>query len=70
MKYTEKDLYDFMDSGQEILLITTDGLQFKGRCWAYSETASHEECGLDEPFIEVGSTVIFLSEIESIEYTT
>ena len=49
MKYTEKDLYDFMDSGRQILLTTTDGLQFKGQCWAYCEIVSREEFGFDEP---------------------
>ena len=68
MKYTEKDLYDFMDSGRQILLTTTDGLQFEGQCWAYCETVSHEEFGFDEPCIEIGSTVILLSEIQTIEY--
>lgn len=68
MKYTEKDLYDFMESGRQILLTTTDGQQFKGQCWACCETVSREDYGFDEACIEVGSTVITLSEIQAIEY--
>ncbi len=70
MKYTEKDLFDFMDLGKEVRVTCTDGKIFIGRCWAYGRIVSEEEYGIDEPCLDVGgSTLLRLSEIECIEFT-
>lgn len=68
MKYSLKDLFDFMESGKQVRVTCTDGKTFTGRCWAYSSVQNLEEDGIDEPSIEVRDTTIYLSEIEKIEY--
>lgn len=69
MNVTEKDMYDFMDSGRDVRVTCTDGYILIGRCWAYGAEVSKDEFGEDEPCIDVGcSTIIPLSQIESIEY--
>ena len=68
MKYTMKDLFDFMESEKHVKVTCTDGKIFSGRCWAYSDVCNMEENGVDEPSLEVGSTMIYQSEIQSIEY--
>lgn len=68
MKYSMKELFDFMESGRQVKVTCTDGKIFSGRCWAYSDTANMEEDGVDEASLEVGSTTIYQSEIQSIEY--
>ena len=37
-------------------------------CWAYSDVFNMEEEGINEASIEVQDTVIFLHEIQRIEY--
>ena len=69
MKYSQKDLFDFMESGKQVKVTCTDGKTFAGRCWAYSTVQNMEEDGIDEPSLEIGSTMIYLSEIDKIEYT-
>ena len=68
MKYTERDLFDFMDSQRPVKVTCKDGKTFIGMCWAYSSTFNKEEDGIAEPSIEVWDTVIYLSDIERIEY--
>ena len=69
MRYTEKDLYAYMDSDRVVRVTTDDGVAHVGRCWAYSSVASEEEFGVAEPTLEVGcSVVLALSEIQKIEY--
>ena len=68
MKYTLKDLFDFMESGRYVRVTCTDGKIFRGRCWAYSSIQNMEEDGIDEPSLEVQDTILYLSEIQTIEY--
>lgn len=68
MKYTLRDLFDFMDSGRPVKVICTDGKIFQGRCWAYSSVQNMEEDGVNEDSLEVESTMLYLSDISSIEY--
>lgn len=68
MKYSTKELFDFMESGRQVKVTCIDGKIFSGRCWAYSDVVNMEEDGIDEPSLEVESTLIYQSEIQSIEY--
>ena len=68
MKYSMKELFDFMESGKQVKVIGTDGKFFSGRGGAHSDGGNMEEDGIDEPSLEVESTMIYQSEIESIEY--
>lgn len=66
--YTLKDLFAFMDSQRPVKVTCKDGKTFTGMCWVYSAVFNMEEDGIDEPSIEVLDTMIYLSEIEKIEY--
>lgn len=69
MKLTEKELFDFMDSGREVRVTCTDGDLLTGRCWAYGSEVAKEEFGEDEPCLDVGcSTIVTLSQIKKIEF--
>lgn len=69
MKYTEKDLFDYMDSGRTVRVTDDDGKSYVGQCWAYGAVTSEEEFGIAEPTLDVGcSVVLALSEIQKIEY--
>lgn len=68
MKYTLKDLFDFMESEKQVKVTCKDGKTFVGKCWAYSSVANFEDDGIDEHSIEVQDTMLYLSEIEKIEY--
>lgn len=68
MRYCMKDLFDFMESGKEIKVTDTDGKVYIGKCWAYSDVQNKEESGVDEPSIEVQDTILYLTEIQKIEY--
>lgn len=69
MRYTEKDLFDYMDSGRVLRVTVCGGQTFAGRCWAYGAVVSEEEFGIAEPCLDVGcSTVLALSEIERIAF--
>lgn len=68
MRYTQKELFDFMESEKNVRVTCKDGKFFVGRCWAYSAGQNLEEDGIDEPSIEVRDTILYLSEIEQIEY--
>jgi small nuclear ribonucleoprotein (snRNP)-like protein len=68
MKYTLKDLFDFMESGRPVKVTCKDGKIFQGRCWAYSSVQNMEEDDIDEPSLEVQDTILYLSEIQTIEY--
>lgn len=69
MKYSELDLFEFMDSEKNICVTDTDGKKRTGRCWAYSSVFNEVEDGISEPSIEVQDTVLYLHEIEKIEYS-
>ena len=68
MKYTLRDLFDFMESGRPVKVTCVDGKAFQGRCWAYSSVQNMEEDGINEDSLEVESTMLYLSDIELIEY--
>ena len=69
MKYTEEELFEFMDSGKKVRVTCADGQVFAGRCWAYGAVVSEEEFGISEPCLDVGcSTILQLREIEKIEF--
>ena len=69
MSYTEKDLFEFMDSGRLIRVTDDSGKEYVGFCWAYGRCASEEEFGIAEPTLDVGcSVVLAMSEIQRIEY--
>lgn len=68
MKYTQKDLFDFMASGKNVKVYSTGGKTYSGKCYAYSSGTNKEEFGVDEPSIEVCDILLYLSEIEKIEY--
>jgi hypothetical protein len=63
-----EDLFVFMESGKAIKVTDTDGKVYIGKCWAYSDVQNKEESGIDEPSIEVQDTILYLSEIQKIEY--
>ena len=66
---TEKELFDFMDSGRDVRVTCMDGDVLIGRCWAYGAEVSKEEFGEREPCLDVGcGTIVWLSEIVKIEY--
>lgn len=68
MKYCMKDLFDFMESGRVVKVTDTGGKSYTGKCWSYSDVQNNEETGIDEPSIEVQDTILYLSEIQKIEY--
>ena len=68
VEYTMEDLFAFMDSRRPVKVTCTDGKAFYGMCWAYSDVFNMEEEGINEASIEVQDTVIFLHEIQRIEY--
>ena len=61
---TEKEMFSFHE--KEVAVECTDGTILSGLCWCYSEIHAQLVENLPEAYIEVGSTVIFLSEIKSI----
>ncbi len=68
MIYSEKQFFDFMDSGRQVLVTCDDGQKFKGRCWAYGAIYNEEEFGILEPSLQIGSTILYAGEIEKIEF--
>ena len=69
MKVTEKELFDFMDSGRNVRVTCTNGDVLVGQCCAYGAEVSEEEFGEKEPCLDVGcSTIVPLSQIDKIEY--
>lgn len=68
MSYTEKEMFDAMDSRKVVRVSCVDGQIFTGLCWAYSAVRNQEEFDIPEATLEVGSTVLLQSEIEKIEY--
>lgn len=67
-KYTMKDLFAFMDSRLPVKVTSISGKVYSGMCWAYSDVFNMEEDGVDEPSIEVQDTILYLHEIQKIEY--
>ena len=68
MNYSLQDLFNFMESGNVVKATCVDGQILQGRCWAYSSVQNMEEDGINEPSLEIGNTMLYLSEIEHIEY--
>lgn len=68
MKYTEKELFKFMDSKKPVKVTAKTGEVFTGKCWAYSAIFNDEEDGVPEASLEVGNISMYLNEIEKIEY--
>lgn len=68
MSYTEKQLFDFMDARRPVKVTSVRGNVYSGMCWAYSSGYNLEEEGVDEPSLEVQDTLLFLHEIQKIEY--
>lgn len=68
MIYSEKELFEFMDSERQVLVTCDNGQKFKGRCWAYGTIYNEEEFGIAEPSLEIGNVSLYASEIEKIEY--
>ena len=68
MKYTEKDLYDFMETERVVRVTSVSGKVYTGQCWAYCAVVCEEEYGRRETRLEVGLTVLWLSEIAKIEF--
>lgn len=68
MKYSQKELFDFMESGREVTVLSTNGKIYSGRCWAYSAGLNLEEFSVDEPSLEVCDTLLYLSDIVRIEF--
>ena len=67
-KYTMEDLFSFMDARKPVKVTCTDGKVFSGMCWAYSDAFNMEEEGIDEPSLEVCDTMLYLSDVDKIEY--
>ena len=68
MKYSEAELFVFMESKREVHVTDTNGRIRVGRCWARSAVANENEDGISEPSLEVQDTILYASEIEKIEY--
>ena len=68
MNYTQKELFEFMNSERPVKVTCTDGEIFSGRCWAYSAGENLEEDGIDEPSLEIENTMLYLHEIKKVEY--
>lgn len=71
MKYSEKELFAFMDhceKGKQVKVICLDGTEITGPCWAYSATQNRDEFDISEPSLDIGpGTIVYGSEIERIE---
>lgn len=68
MKYSEDQLFAFMDARRPVKVTSISGKVYTGMCWAYSSGFNAEEEGIDEPSLEVQDTLLFLHEIQKIEY--
>lgn len=68
MRYSEDQLFLFMDARRPVRVTSTSGNVYEGMCWAYSSGYNAEEEGIDEPSLEVQDTLLFLHEIQKIEY--
>ena len=68
MKYSEDQLFAFMDARRPVKVTSVSGKVYTGMCWAYSCGFNMEEEGIDEPSLEVQDTLLFLHEIQKIEY--
>ena len=67
-KYTMEDLLSFMEAIKPVNVTCTDRKVFSGMCWAYSDAFNMEEEGIDEPSLEVEDTILYLHEIQKIEF--
>jgi hypothetical protein len=69
MSYTEKELFEFMESGRTVRVTDDEGTEHVGQCWAYRTVTSEENYGIAEPTLEVGCSVVLgLSEIQKIDF--
>jgi hypothetical protein len=71
MKYSEKELFAFMEQcekGKQVRVLCTDGAEITGSCWAYSAAQNEEDYGVSEPSLDVGpGTLVYVGEIERVE---
>ena len=65
---TGKDLFDFMDSGRKVKVTCKDGMEFSGYCLAYSDVFLEESDGVRDYGLDIDGTLIFLHEMQSVEY--
>lgn len=68
MKYSEDQLFAFMDARRPVKVTSVSGNVYTGMCWAYSSGFNAEEEDIDEASLEVQDTLLFLHEIQEIEY--
>ena len=68
MIYTEKELNEFMDSRRPVKVTSINGNVYTGMCWVYSSVCNDEEFGVDDASLEVQDTILYLHEIEKIEF--
>ena len=66
--YTMEDLFQFMGSKRPARVRCKDGRVFEGRCWAYGDVQNEEDYGVPEPSLEVQDTMVYLGEIEDVEF--
>lgn len=68
MAYTEEQLYGFMDARKIVRVTSITGKVYTGMCLAYSSACNQDDFGVDEPSLEVQDTVLYLHEIQRIEF--
>lgn len=68
MKYTEEQLFDFMDSQRPVRVKCATGEVFEGKCWAYSQTYNEENEAGSEASLEIQDVMLMISEISDISY--
>lgn len=57
-----------MESERPVRVTDIEGRVFSGRCWAYLDSFDPENDDADEPCLDVQDTILFLHEIEKIEF--
>ena len=57
-----------MDEKRPVRVTSKTGKIYTGLCWAYSDVFNMEEDGIDEPSLEVQDTILYLHEIQKIEF--
>ena len=68
MTYSEKDLYEYMDSQRPVCVITNDDQEYCGQCWAYSADVSSDEYSINEACLDMGGVLIQIGDIKEIRY--
>ena len=68
MRYSEEDLFKYMESCRPVRVTAEDGQEFEGLCWAYSALTNQEDFEIPEATLEIGSVSLLQSEITKIEF--